>query len=139
MLAPAASALVISPLYLMPPSAITGTPWRSATRAQSKIAVSCGMPAPEITRVVQIEAGPMPTLTASTPRSTSAIVAAPVETLPATSCTFEKCSRTRTTVSSTPCEWPCAVSTISTVDAGRHQRFGSLERIFAYAKRRPDA
>ena len=39
----------------------------AAARAASAIAVICGMPAPETTRVVQIEPGPMPTLTALTP------------------------------------------------------------------------
>ena len=39
----------------------------AAARAASAMAVICGMPAPETTRVVQIEPGPMPTLTAPTP------------------------------------------------------------------------
>src|SRR5919197_959113 len=55
--APAASALVTSPENLMPPSAMTGTPARSAGPTASRIAVSCGTPTPETTRVVQIEAG----------------------------------------------------------------------------------
>ena len=61
--APAAIALVTSPEYLMPPSAMMGTPWRSATRAQSLIAVICGTPTPATTRVVQMLPGPMPTFT----------------------------------------------------------------------------
>ena len=43
----------------------------------------CGTPIPAITRVVQIEPGPIPTLTASTPASISALVASPVATFPA--------------------------------------------------------
>jgi hypothetical protein len=64
-------ALVISPENLMPPSAISGTPDSRAARLHSAIAVSCGTPAPETMRVVQMEPGPMPTLMPSTPRSIS--------------------------------------------------------------------
>jgi hypothetical protein len=42
------------------------------TAAQSRMAVTCGTPTPATTRVVQIEPGPMPTLTASAPASMSA-------------------------------------------------------------------
>jgi hypothetical protein len=66
--APAAIALTTSPEYLMPPSAMTGTPRGPQARTASITAVICGMPAPDTTRVVQIEPGPMPTLTASAPR-----------------------------------------------------------------------
>ncbi len=69
--APAAMALVMSPEYLMPPSAISGTPASRAARAHSAMAVICGTPAPETTRVVQIEPGPMPTLMPSTPSEIS--------------------------------------------------------------------
>src|SRR5438128_1321210 len=68
--APAASAFTMSPEYLMPPSAMTGT--SPAPSTASWIAVICGTPTPVTTRVVQIEPGPTPTLTASAPRSTSA-------------------------------------------------------------------
>src|SRR5213083_2483910 len=68
--APAASAFTTSPEYLMPPSAITGT--SPAPSTASTMAVICGTPTPVTTRVVQIEPGPTPTFTASTPRSTSA-------------------------------------------------------------------
>jgi hypothetical protein len=50
------------------------------------MAVSCGTPTPATMRVVQIEPGPMPTLTASAPASISAWASA-VATLPATTCT----------------------------------------------------
>src|SRR5579875_2972142 len=51
------------------------------------MAVICGIPIPAMTRVVQMAPAPMPTFTASTPTSMSALVASPVTTLPATSCT----------------------------------------------------
>ena len=68
--APAASALARSPEYLMPPSAMTGMPALRHSSTQSMIAVNCGTPTPETMRVVQIEPGPMPTLTASAPAAT---------------------------------------------------------------------
>jgi hypothetical protein len=71
----------------MPPSAMTTWPVRSAASAQSMIAVICGTPTPATIRVVQIEPGPIPTLTASAPASISARVAAAVATLPATTWT----------------------------------------------------
>ena len=49
--------------------------------------MSCGTPTPATTRVVQIEPGPMPTFTPSAPQSISALVASPVATLPASTCT----------------------------------------------------
>ena len=51
----------------MPPSAITGTPVPSSALATRDIALICGTPTPATTRVVQIEPGPMPTLTPSAP------------------------------------------------------------------------
>ena len=76
-----------SPEYLMPPSAMTGMPDRSAAATASMIAVSCGTPTPATMRVVQIEPGPMPTLTASAPASISACAPSAVATLPAITCT----------------------------------------------------
>ena len=81
--APAAIALARSPEYLMPPSAITGTPASRAASTASMIAVSCGTPTPATMRVVQIEPGPMPTFTASAPASISALAPSAVATLPA--------------------------------------------------------
>ena len=69
--APAARALTTSPENLMPPSAMMGTSALAAARAASAMAVICGMPAPETTRVVQMEPGPMPTFTADTPAAIS--------------------------------------------------------------------
>ena len=82
--APAAIALTMSPEYVMPPSAITGTPSRRARRVVCQIAESCGMPAPLITRVVQIDPAPTPTLMASAPASARASTPSSVTTLPAT-------------------------------------------------------
>jgi hypothetical protein len=56
--------------------------------AHSAIAVICGTPTPATTRVVQIEPGPMPTLTACAPASISALVPTDVATWPATICTW---------------------------------------------------
>ena len=60
----------------MPPSAMIGVSVSAAARAASVMAVICGMPAPETTRVVQIEPGPMPTLTAATPAAIRSAVPA---------------------------------------------------------------
>ena len=69
----------------MPPSAITGTSALRHSATVSTIAVNCGTPTPATMRVVQIEAGPMPTLTASAPASISAWAPSAVATLPAMS------------------------------------------------------
>src|SRR5881396_758141 len=110
--APAASAFTTSPEYLMPPSAITGT--SPAPSTASTMAVICGTPTPVTTRVVQIEPGPTPTFTASTPRSTSARAPVPLATFPPTSCVSGNASRRHATVLSTPSAWPCAESTTIT-------------------------
>ena len=90
--APAARAFTISPEYLIPPSAITGTPYLLATDATSYIAVICGTPIPATTRVVHIEPGPIPTLRASAPAAISSSAAAAVAILPAITGVFGKCS-----------------------------------------------
>ena len=82
-LAPAASALTMSPEYLIPPSAITGTPVPLRAYAASITAVSCGTPIPAMILVVQIEPGPIPTFTALTPASARALAPAAVATFPA--------------------------------------------------------
>ncbi len=81
--APPASALTISPLNFMPPSAITGMLFFPASPAQSIIALNCGTPIPAIILVVQIEPGPIPILTASAPLSIKYLQAEAVATLPA--------------------------------------------------------
>ena len=103
------------------------------------IAVIIGTPMPAMTRVVQIEPAPMPTLTASTPSAISACVPSAVATLPATRSMFGKLRRMRRTMSSTPCEWPCAVSMTSTSTLRGHQRLGPLDRVLRDADRRAAA
>ncbi len=74
-----------------------GVPLFAASAAESMTAVSCGTPTPAITRVVQIEPGPIPTFTASAPAEMSARVASAVATLPATIWTLFERLRTRST------------------------------------------
>ena len=92
----------------MPPSAMTGTP--PAPDTLSMIAVSCGTPTPATIRVVQIEPGPIPTLTESAPASISARAPSAVAMLPAMICTSFDRDFARSTARATPSEWPCAVS-----------------------------
>ena len=68
---------------------------RPRARAVQRSAVIIGTPMPATTRVVQIEPAPIPTLTASTPRSISASVASAVATLPATMSTSGNCAPKR--------------------------------------------
>ena len=103
----------------MPPSAMTGTPSRWARRVVCQIADSCGMPAPLITRVVQIDPAPTPTLTASAPALASASTPSSVTTLPATTGSDGQPPLIRSMALITPAEWPWAVSiaTASTLRA----------------------
>src|SRR6476661_1072546 len=113
--APTAMALAMSPDCCRPPSPMTGTPAGRHALAASQMAVTCGTPMPVTTRVVQIDPGPTPTLTASTPASTSACAPALVATLPPTMSTREPTScLSRATISTTRIECPCAVSTMIT-------------------------
>ena len=98
----------------MPPSAINGTSVPRRASATLATAVICGIPTPATTRVVQIEPGPMPTLTASAPASTRSPAASAVAMLPAMTWTWGKWLLTQRTMSITPLEWPCAVSTTRT-------------------------
>src|ERR1035441_5464149 len=126
-LAPAAMALVISPEYLMPPSAMTGIPCSRAARAASAMAVICGMPAPVTMRVVQLDPGPMPTLMASAPASISASAPSYVATLPARRPTVGNALFTSRIASSTREEWPCAESMASTSARARKIIAGSSD------------
>src|ERR1043165_1121578 len=81
---PATRVFALSPLYCKPPSAMTGTPAGLQASAASYTAVTWGTPTPATTRVVQIEPGPTPTLTASAPASTNACAPSLVATLPPT-------------------------------------------------------
>src|SRR5699024_5642707 len=102
--APEARALTISPEYLIPPSAIIGTPYSWAARAQSYTAVICGTPTPATTRVVQIDPGPIPTLTTDAPASINALVASAVATFPAIILSSGYSLLTSLSWSNTPCE-----------------------------------
>ena len=105
-LAPAASALAMSPLMRTPPSAMTGTPAPSQTEAAFMTAVICGTPTPVTTRVVQIEPGPIPTLTASAPASMRSDAASAVAIFPAITSIAQFFLISRI-VSMTFREWPC--------------------------------
>src|SRR5512146_1881033 len=100
--APAASAFTTSPENFTPPSEMIGTPYFSAARLQSSTAVICGTPTPATTRVVQIEPGPTPHFTASTPALQSASAASKVATLPATTSIPLKFALVERTASTTP-------------------------------------
>ena len=93
-----------------------GTPAASAAAVASMIAVICGTPTPEITRVVQIEPGPMPTFTASAPAAIKSVAPCLVATLPATTSISHRFLMLRT-VSITLAEWPWALSTTNTSTA----------------------
>ena len=71
----------------------------------------CGTPAPVTTRVVQIDPGPMPTLTASTPASINSARAFAGADIAGDQiwCRDDGCLISRT-ASITRNEWPCAVS-----------------------------
>ena len=81
--APAAMALAISPEYLTPPSAMTGTSCSRHASATSRTAENWGTPTPATMRVVQMVPGPMPTLTASAPASIRALAPSGVAMFPA--------------------------------------------------------
>ena len=83
-LAPEAIAFVMSPENLMPPSAMIGMLLLFATFAASMIAVIWGTPTPATIRVVHIEPGPTPILTASQPALMRARQPSFVATFPAT-------------------------------------------------------
>ena len=66
----------------MPPSAISGTELVESFSFIERIAVIWGTPIPAIILVVQIDPGPIPILTESTPASTKACAPSGVATLP---------------------------------------------------------
>src|SRR6056300_187772 len=111
--APAAIAFGISPVYLIPPSAITGTPLPFMAAATSKTAENCGKPTPATTLVVQIEPGPIPTLTASAPASTKNLAASGVAMLPTTTSNCLNFDLISLSTFTTPSVCPCAVSIIT--------------------------
>ena len=97
-----------------------------------------GTPMPATTRVVQIEPAPMPTLTASTPRSISASVASPVATLPAMRSTSGNAAAAADHVEHA---LRVAVRGVDDehVDVGGDERLGALHVSFAHADRGADA
>ena len=105
---------MISPEYLIPPSAITGISYLLASFTQSIIAVIWGTPIPVTTLVVQIEPGPIPTFTASTPASIRSWVASAVATFPAIKSRSGYFSLIFLIAFSTFLEWPWAVSKVIT-------------------------
>jgi hypothetical protein len=96
----------------MPPSAISGTPLSLSASATLDTAVICGTPTPATMRVVQIEPGPMPTLTASAPAATRSSAPAGVTMLPAMSCSSGQRALSFATISSTPRQWRAVSTTI---------------------------
>ena len=60
-----------------------GTSVSTVARTALEIAVSWGTPIPAMIRVVQIEPGPMPTFTASTPARIRSLAPSVVATFPA--------------------------------------------------------
>ena len=134
--APAAIAFTMSPEYRTPPSAITGTPCPAA-RAASYTAVICGTPTPATTRVVQIDPGPTPTFTASAPALTSAARLARRD-VARDELDVVLGLRSARTASSTPCEWPCAVSTTITSTPALTSA-AARSRVRADADRRAEA
>ena len=73
----------MSPVYLIPPSAITGILFFTALQT-SIIADNCGTPTPATILVVQIEPGPIPTFIPSAPFFNKKLAAAAVATFPTT-------------------------------------------------------
>ena len=113
--APAASAFVTSPEYLIPPSAMIGTLCFPATEKQSFTAVSCGTPAPAMIRVVHIEPGPMPTFIPSTPAFIRSSVASDVATLPAITSTSTLFFKTLiVAITALVCPWAVSITMTST-------------------------
>ena len=70
------------------------------------MAVNCGTPTPATTRVVQIDPGPIPTLTTSTPASYNAFAPSAVAILPAIKVASENVSRISRILRKTPALCP---------------------------------
>ena len=105
-LAPAANAFTMSPVYLIPPSAMMPTFLFFNAAAASINAVICGTPAPATILVVQIEPGPIPTFTASAPASANAFAPAAVPMFPAITCSSLKLFFIFFNALITPFVWP---------------------------------
>src|SRR5947208_3486640 len=81
--AAAASDLMRSRSYLIPPSEVQVAACRVAVRTQLSFAVFCGTPTPASPRVVHSEPRPIPPFTAAAPASQSTAAPSLVATLPA--------------------------------------------------------
>ena len=90
-----------------------GTSVPATSCAASQTAEICGTPTPEITRVVQIDPGPIPTLIPSAPDFKRSRQPSRVATFPAITCISHR-FLISWTVSITLLECPCAESTTST-------------------------
>ena len=99
-----------------------------------------GTPTPATTRVVQIEPGPTPTLTASTPASTSAWAPARVATLPPMTWTCRVAGSFLSRADHVEQQPGVAVGGVDDehVDAGLDQRGGALPGVAEVADRGAD-
>ena len=96
----------------MPPSAMMLTPASLAAAAHSRMAVSCGTPAPVTERVVQTLPGPMPTLITLAPAFARSSTPSGVATLPATIGISPRRSLTLAIAAMAWVEWPWAMSRV---------------------------
>ena len=95
-----------------------------------------------MTRVVQIEPGPIPTLTTSTPASNSASAPSAVATLPAMIVTSGWALVISAILRNTPALWPWAVSTTkastsASIKADALSKVSRLTPIAAATNKRP--
>ena len=82
-----------------------------ATEYASMTAVICGTPMPATIRVVQMEPGPIPTLTQSAPALMRSSVPFAVATLPTMTCRSGYAALISFVARRTFADWPCALST----------------------------
>ena len=116
-------------------------PASRAARDASYTAVTCGTPTPATTRVVQIEPGPTPTLTASAPASMSACAPSRVATLPPMTSMWANARVGLEPADDVEHARGVAVGRVDDedVDARVAQRVGALPRVAEEADRRADA
>ena len=101
--------------------------------------MTCGTPTPATTRVVQIAPGPDPDLDRVGAGVDQRLGGLGGRDVAGDDLDVEALLDQRATISSTPREWPCAVSTTSTSTLRGDQRLGALERVRADADGRADA
>ena len=119
----------MSPENLIPPSAIIFTLPFFSTSLISIIAVIWGTPIPAIILVVQIDPGPIPIFTASTPAFSNSNAASAVAILPPMISTSLKVFLRVLIVSITFLEWPWALSTTKT-STPASERASALSIVF---------